>query len=251
MFDEIGTRIKENYENRSRYKLTRRTPVIIRIDGRAFHTFTKDFDIFDHKVMNTMRETMMYLCKNIQGCVLGHTQSDEISLLLIDYKRFNSDAWFDYNIQKVCSISASMATLEFNRQFKKRIKDDVKDYKLNDFPEFRIYLNAIENGAMFDSRCFNIPKDEVTNYFYWRQLDAMRNSVEMVAQKHFHQSELYKKSQKEMKEMLLKRKGIHFDVFYPDWYKRGSCCIRKDGKWEIDYSIPYLKMMEENTLIDY
>lgn len=114
----IGDRMKNNYENITRYYLTRRMPVIIRIDGKAFHTFTKGFKKpFDDILVKTMQDTMKYLCENIQGCVLGYTQSDEISLVLTDYAELTTDAWFGNNLQKMCSVSASMATMAFNKFF--------------------------------------------------------------------------------------------------------------------------------------
>ena len=116
--DNLGTRMKEFYEQVPKFRLYRRTPVAIRIDGKAFHTFTRGFQKpFDEILIRSMQATMKYLCENIQGCVLGYTQSDEITLILIDYKNLNSDAWFDYEIQKICSIAASMATMAFNKFF--------------------------------------------------------------------------------------------------------------------------------------
>lgn len=120
--DDLGDRMKDYYESRSKTRLTRRMPVIIRLDGKAFHTFTKGFKKpFDMIMVKAMQETMKYLCENIQGCVLGYTQSDEITLVLIDYQNLNSDAWFDYEVQKLCSVSASMATFAFNRAFVKHV----------------------------------------------------------------------------------------------------------------------------------
>ena len=123
MHDELGSRLKHNYENVSKTFLTRRMPVVIRIDGKAFHTFTrglkKPFDEILHK---SMEKTMEYLCKNIQGCVFGYTQSDEISLLLVDYKNLNTDAWFNYSVQKCVSIASSMATMSFNKAFAEEVK---------------------------------------------------------------------------------------------------------------------------------
>ncbi len=116
--DDLGNRMKTFYEQIPKTRLMRRTPVVIRIDGKAFHTFTRGFKRpFDDVLIKTMQETAKYLCENIQGCSLAYTQSDEISLLLIDYQRFETSAWFDYEIQKMCSISASMATMAFNRIF--------------------------------------------------------------------------------------------------------------------------------------
>lgn len=113
----LAKRMKK-YEAVPKNTLMRRTPVIIRVDGRAFHTFTKGFQKpFDDVLMRVMQDTMKYLCENIQGCVFGYTQSDEITLILIDYKKLNSEAWFDYEVQKMCSIVASMATMAFNRFF--------------------------------------------------------------------------------------------------------------------------------------
>lgn len=110
----------KKYEFVSRNYLTTRTPVIIRIDGKAFHTFTRGFKRpFDDVLSRAMQETMKYLCENIQGCVLGYTQSDEITLVLVDYKTIDTSAWFDYNIQKCASIAASMATLAFNEAFRR------------------------------------------------------------------------------------------------------------------------------------
>lgn len=239
--DELDTRMKENYEKINNYKLTRRTPVIIRIDGKAFHTFTKGFNKpFDNYFMKIMQETMLYLCKNIQGCVLGYTQSDEISLLLIDYKNLNSDAWFNYEVQKLCSISASMATLEFNKRL--RINTYVAAMR-NEYIK-----KALIKGAMFDSRCFNIPKEEVTNYFYWRQLDAMRNSVQMVGHKYFSDKQLQNKSCNDIKEMLINNFKLNWENYtIPE--KRGTCCINDDTYgWILDKSIPIFKGDNRNYI---
>lgn len=254
MRDELGARMKEFYEAVPKTKLTRRIPVAIRIDGKAFHTFTHGFTKpFDEVLIRTMTETMKYLCENIQGCVLGYTQSDEITLILIDYKELNTSTWFDNEIQKICSVSASMATMAFNRAFAKNVdewgrsvfpswddggtneKIDKSLAKLNE-----VYQKAIEKGALFDSRCFNIPKEEVANLVYWRQLDAMRNSIQMVGQANFSHRELQGKSCNDIKNMLIEEKLINWDEL-PTYQKQGSCCIKKENKWVIDKEIPVFK----------
>ena len=181
--DELGTRMKEFYESVPKTRLVRRMPVAIRLDGKAFHTFTRGFEKpFDEVLGKSMRETMKYLCENIQGCVLGYTQSDEITLILVDYQNLNSCAWFDYEVQKMCSISASMATMAFNKFFTKNVNyfemTHEHDDTINEY--CTTLVNAAEKGAMFDARCFNIPKEEVCNLIYWRHLDATRNSIQMV-----------------------------------------------------------------------
>ena len=118
--DELGKRMKTFYEEIPKTKLMRRVPVAIRIDGKAFHTFTKGFQKpFDEVLIKSMQDTMKYLCENIQGCVLGYTQSDEITLILVDYKKLTSSAWIDYEVQKLCSNAASMATMALNKAFEK------------------------------------------------------------------------------------------------------------------------------------
>jgi len=226
--DDLGVRMKTFYEQIPKTRLIRRTPVAIRIDGKAFHTFTRGFQKpFDEVLIKSMQETMKYLCENIQGCVLGYTQSDEITLILIDYKKFTSSAWFDYEVQKMCSIAASMATMAFNKFFRANINDYL--YKNFDNQDLEVYIevlqNSMEKGAMFDARCFNIPKEEVTNLIYWRQLDASRNSIQMVGQANFSHKELQNKSCNDIQDMLMTQKGINWNDL-PTYQKRGSCCVR-------------------------
>lgn len=245
--DDLGTRMKEFYENRSKTYLMRRTPVACRIDGKSFHTFTKYLKRpFDSILIGAMQDTMSYLCRNIEGCVLGYTQSDEITLILVDYARLDTEAWFDYSVQKLCSIAASMATLEFNRKFIERVNqlkyNHVPFYKDNEeLLMLNHYLKACEKGAMFDARCFNIPVEEVTNLIYWRQLDAMRNSIQMVAQANFTHRELQGLNTAELQDKLVLEKGINWNNL-PIYQKRGSCCVRdENGKWSLDNEIPIFK----------
>ena len=216
--DDLGLRMKEFYESVPKTRLMRRTPVMIRIDGKAFHTFTRGFQKpFDEVFVRSMQETMKYLCENIQGCVLGYTQSDEITLVLVDYKKLTSSAWFDYEVQKMCSIAASMATMAFNKIFYDNIPVDT-EYTAK-------YYISLEKGAMFDSRAFNVPREEVTNFVYWRQLDATRNSIQMVGQANFSHKELQNKSCSMIQDMLFTQRGINWNDL-PTHLKRGSCCIK-------------------------
>nr|DAE30356.1 MAG TPA: tRNAHis guanylyltransferase [virus sp. ctiha2] len=264
--DDLGVRMKTFYEQIPKTKLMRRCPVAIRIDGKAFHTFTRGFQKpFDEVLIKSMQETMRYLCENIQGCVLGYTQSDEITLILVDYKKLTSSAWFDYEVQKICSIAASMATMAFNRAFANNVGDYCTyTYKCmdNTHENYEHILSlAVDKGAMFDARCFNIPKEEVTNLVYWRQLDASRNSIQMVGQANFSHKELQNKSCNDIQDMLMTQKGINWNDL-PTYQKRGSCCVRNkiiiesdgvmatahlrdfsksENEWIIDTDIPIFK----------
>lgn len=229
----LGDRMKNNYENISRYYLTRRMPIITRIDGKSFHTFTRGFKKpFDDILVKTMQETMKYLCENIQGCVLGYTQSDEISLVLVDYAELTTDAWFGNNLQKMCSVSASMATLAFNKAFTRNISKQSKRLYTEHLEEKDAsYIETLEiamnKGAMFDSRVFTIPKEEVCNYMLWRQQDATRNSILSVGQANFSHKDLHGKSCNNIQDMLMTKKGINWND-YATTLKRGSCCIKVD-----------------------
>lgn len=263
--DSLGDRMKQ-YENIPKNQLMRRQPVIIRIDGKAFHTFTRGFQRpFDNILIKSMQETMKYLCENIQNVKFSYCQSDEISLLLTDYENINTAAWFDYQVQKMCSIAASMATLAFNRAFDKACRnwtysryENIALEKCG--PELgehfskmdKIYSQAYSKGAMFDARCFSIPKEEVCNYFQWRQNDCTRNSIQMVGQANFSHKELQDKSCDKIQDMLMVEKNINWNDF-ETVKKRGSCCTKtgkhtvidmKTGEqkdrlvWEIDKEIP-------------
>lgn len=246
----LATRMKD-YESVSKTRLTRRTPVIIRIDGKAFHTFTKGMRRpFDYVLTETMRETTRYLCENIQGCVLGYTQSDEISLVLVDYKTFETSAWFDNEVQKICSVSASMATMAFNKFFRRYVENLYYNTKvaMTDEEErkwYELYESKFDI-AMFDARCFNLPKEEVTNYIYWRQLDAMRNSIQAVGQANFSQTQLNLKSCNDIKNML-KQKGINWDDF-PTGLKRGSCAVKSDNPVDIVVNVGDRKIITHRKL---
>ncbi len=270
--DALGLRMKEFYEQVPKTRLVRRMPVAIRIDGKAFHTFTKGFQKpFDEVLVKSMQETMKYLCENIQGCVLGYTQSDEITLILIDYKKLTSSAWFDYEVQKMCSIAASMATMAFNKFFNIEVQAWI-DKNAPTFHEpwesaeieklYQTYIAACNKGAMFDARVFNIPKEEVANLIYWRQLDATRNSIQMVGQANFSHKELQNKSCNKIQDMLMLERGINWNDI-PTHLKRGSCCIKKeiqderfdikDGAyprsiWVIDTEIPIFKDEDRNYI---
>jgi tRNA(His) 5'-end guanylyltransferase len=188
MKDALGDRMKHNYEDRTRYYLPRRAYTIIRVDGKAFHSLTRKCERpFDLQLTFAMNATTIRMCQEIMGAKCAYVQSDEISILLTDFDKDTTDAWFDGNIQKIASVSASMATAFFNDEVKKFDGLDERITKL----------------AMFDARVFSIAdKVEVENYFIWRQKDAMRNSLQMIAQSLFSHKELQGKNQKVLYEMV-------------------------------------------------
>lgn len=266
---DLAERMK-GYEKRNRYYLQRRMPVILRLDMRAGHSFTKGFERpFDEVFIKAIQETAKYLCENVQNCKLSYQQSDEITLLLVDYEKININCFFEYRVDKLCSIAASMATMKFNQVFKELSYRESENLEIicrkNPYLENRdcltrisnVHTNSADKGAMFDCRCFNIPKEEVTNSIYWRQLDATRNSIQMVGQANFSHKELQNKSCNDIQDMLMTQKGINWNDL-PLYQKRGSCCIRNhmislpygdylldetagENEWIIDKDIPIFK----------
>jgi len=225
--DSIGNRMKGNYENRYRIFLTRRTPVIIRLDGRAFHTLTRKLEKpFDETFSDAMNKTASFLCSEIQGAKCAYVQSDEISILVTDFDNLTTEAWFDYNIQKMTSISSGLASVHFT-----------------------MCLLNNKKYAIFDSRIFNIPIEEVCNYFIWRQLDWIRNSVQMLAQAHFSQKQLYKKNQPDMHNML-HEKGINWADLPLKW-KNGIFIFKEEKKIENRWNIiPAFIFKEHRQIIE-
>ena len=216
MRDDLGRRMKQSYEFVTRYTLPRRTYTIIRIDGKAFHSYTRGCERpFDERLMRRMDETTIRLCEQIQGICFGYTQSDEISLLLTDFGTVHTQPWLEGNVQKIVSISASMATAFFN-------------------------ASPIEGHttepALFDSRVFTIPDPtEVYNYFVWRQQDASRNSIQMAAQACFSQQELHGKTCDDLQELLWKERGINWNNYAAD-FKRGRFIERKTVTQDVTYT---------------
>jgi len=197
--DGLGDRMKRNYENRSQTELLRRMPVIIRLDGKAFHTLLSQAEKpFDSSVRYSMVYSTRQLLKEVQGAKGAFIQSDEVSVLLTDYDNLRTDAWFDYNIQKMVSISAAIMSVAFTWHYGKQ--------------------------ALFDSRAFNVPISDVCNYFIWRQKDWFRNSVQMLTRSVYSHKECQNKSIEDMHEML-HVKNVNWANLDPVW-KNGTLIVK-------------------------
>ena len=250
-YETLGDRMKGAYENKYRLYLPERIPVIIRLDGKAFHTFCRGLKKpFDDLFISVMQDTMLDLCKNISGCKLGYVQSDEISLLLVQTKN-ESQPWFDNHIQKIVSVSASMATLYFNKNFEKRVFELMENYAKDksDYTEEELkYIDKLDSKiytAMFDSRVFVLPKEEVNNYFIWRQIDCTRNSILSLAQSLYSDKEIHGIKCDALQDKMFTEKNVNWNDL-STVKKRGTCAIRKEvevngvtrNKWFIDEDIP-------------
>lgn len=245
----LGDRIKEYYEDRTKTFLMRRMITIIRLDGKGFSKYTAKLQKpFDDGFSDDMDATTAYLCENIQGAKFGYTQSDEISIVITDFDNNESAAWFDNSVQKMVSIAASMATAKFNQL---RLLRECGDMS-GDLREKMVSDNNIKtlHLATFDARVFQVPTiDEMVNAILFRQQDCTRNSISMAAYWTFGDNATKNKSGSEKQEMLF-QKGINWNN-YKTKYKRGTV-IRKiqfeklgpngekaiRNRWEADQEIP-------------
>jgi tRNA(His) 5'-end guanylyltransferase len=166
---------------------------------------------FDDKVIQNIQEIAIDLCQEVMNTKLAYLQSDEINLLLVDYENLESQPWFNAEIQKITSVSASLASSKFS------LKEGME--------------------VTFDSRVFIVPPLEVNNYFVWRQQDAVRNSIQAVAQSAFSSKELRGLNNSQLQELLWFDKQINWSKL-PTVYKRGFCIIKKNGEWIADKKIP-------------
>lgn len=226
----IGDRMKQ-YESVTKSVVMPRTPVIIRVDGKAFHTFTKQLtpevdpscatgssEMMHEVMMNTTHA----MCKQMQNVVFAYTQSDEISFVLRDWDTYQTQQWFGGKIQKIASVSASMASVYFNHFWANT---------------FNVTPEKITELALFDSRVFMVPHAEVINYCIWRQQDATRNSIQFLGHKYFSNNQLHKKNCSDIQEMLFSEHGINWNNI-DTWKKRGSCVVKTENGWKKDDNIP-------------
>ncbi len=267
MKDDLGDRMKANYEDRTRYTLPRRTYTLLRLDGKAFHTYTRGLKKpFDAGLSADMDSAIIAIMSQIQGAVFAYTQSDEISILLTDFATPTTSAWFDGNLQKICSVSASLITGEFNRFRARRWKTERQYIADNTFlSKHGMDAEADDNFdyentntakgfavAVFDSRVFTIPdRTEVMNYFIWRNQDCSRNSVSMVAQAFFSHKELQGKSTPE-KHDLLKTKNVNWATDYSDGDKNGRLIVKEEYNFipsDSDGKITVIKADNGNLIV--
>lgn len=250
----LGDRMK-GYENIERRYLTRRLPVVLRLDGVHFHSYTKGFERpFYRPFREAMEKTMLDLANEIMGCKMAYTQSDEITLLLTDDDTLETQPWFGKNLQKIVSVSAAMATYFYNKNVLEVISEYIieseKDIETKDgnndcleklAPLVRAHSDKM---AVFDARAFCVPREEVLNAFEFRQQDATRNAVESAGQAYFSHNQLFGKSCNEIQEMLFQEKSINFND-YPTWFKRGVCAVKKPVK----ITTPDGKEVERNKFV--
>lgn len=225
MSKNLGDRMK-GYEAVTKNSLMPKTPAIIRLDGKAFHTWTKGLEApFDNRFYACMASTARQLTNEIQGAAFAYGQSDEISILLRDYDTYDTEAWFNGAIQKIVSVSASMATGYFNRMVQKVIDDPNRPL------------------AFFDARVFNVPAHEVCNYFIWRQQDFMRNSLQMVARHYLGHKRCHGLNREGMKRALMEMdEPVVWDEL-PTLFRHGYSYTR--GAEDISTNIPQFTSVRE------
>jgi tRNA(His) guanylyltransferase len=239
--DSLGDRMKSKYEDVFRHSIPQRTHAILRIDGKAFHTFTKGLPRpYSPDLSAALDYAAMQLCKVMQGCALAYGQSDEYSFLFTDFADIDTQMWFNGNVQKITSVAASLFTAHFNSAWQEIIGMDtpfqdplhMSSMGKDPYPKKKF----IDRLGMFDARVFVIPpRTDVMNYFVWRQQDASRNSLSMLASHYYSASELHGKKAADKHEML-HRKGQNWNN-WPTSFKRGRV-VHRLTNWVVDNEIP-------------
>jgi tRNA(His) guanylyltransferase len=236
IFTDFDKRMKGYEKAHTDIRLIPRCPVILRLDGKSFHTYTKPFkdksnpDPFSDYLHYAFVESSKYLASKVSGCRAIYTQSDEVSMYITDEgKSIDSQGWFNFELQKMVSISSSLFTAKFN-QVIQEIRPDITEF------------------AIFDARAFSLPNDiELNNNLVWRQKDASRNSVSMLAQHLFSHKSLQKLSCNQMQEKLFSEKGINWNNI-ETWKKRGSLVVKRDFVKDVEYERDGCIVVQKNVV---
>lgn len=211
-----GGRMKA-YELPWKQVLPPKSYVIVRVDGKAFHSYTRGMQRpFDEDLMCNMNQAAVVLCQQVQGARFAYVQSDEISLLLTDFG-LHQEQWFGGSVQKIASVAASIATVGFNQA------------TLNMFGDFN------DHWAQFDARVFTVPsREEAINYFLWRQADCLVNAISMIAESHFPSKDLLYANMAR-RAMMLSQAGISVESF-PEGARRGRVVTKVSVPGEVTYT---------------
>jgi len=225
--DSLGDRQKR-HEAVSEFYLTRRLPCLLRCDGKSFHSWTRGLGRpFDDNLRNCMEYATYRLCKEVEGARFGYTQSDEITILLVDYQDLGTESWYNYRVQKMASVGASICTAAFITAAMKYLPDQLKK----------------KGMPKFDARVYTVPKEDVSNAFLWRMQDCTRNSIQAVGQNNFSPKQLQAKSCDMIQDMLFKEKGINWNDT-PTRYKRGV------GFFKVDLELDKINSDKNPAAID-
>lgn len=249
---------KSYYENTSFNFLKRNMPAVICISGEDYRKFTEKFQKpYDSIFLSSMQNTLAYLCEQVPGCIIGYTKEFDMTIIFDSPSNIETPSWYNYDTNKITTLTASMATLKFNKTFEKNAKSYVMSG--NNFDETRKftamqgYVSAIESGALFTSKCFNIQTDQIAEYLFLQQKQTIDNAVQDMGLLYFKENELADKSSSDIQFMVFDKANVNFDS-YPSEFKRGVACVKntyRDGElisplkeagaWVIDKHMPLLK----------
>ena len=206
--DDFGDRMKSLERRETEQTFMPLLPIVVRLDGRSFHSYTSGFDRpIDSDFRKAMVETTKVLVEETNATI-GYTQSDEITLVLYS-SNLKSQIWFNGEKFKIVSCLASLCSVTFYKF--------MSQFKAGNLPG---------KVPTFDCRAYNVPnKIEAANGVLWRELDCTKNAISMASRCYYSHAELNDKSGSEKQEMLF-AKGVNFND-YPAYFKRGTFVQRK------------------------
>jgi tRNA(His) 5'-end guanylyltransferase len=217
----------KTYENAFSNKFPIKHPLILRLDGVHFHTNVKRWNCkkpFDPELIDAMQFTAKVLCESISGAKIAYVQSDEITILIRDDMDFGTMPWYDKKINKIMSVVAAKASNAFNYCYH-QMRGDAWENEDGEMV-YEGKTITLPDMAEFDCRGYILPENEINNAFLWRQNDCISNSVQMLGRAHFSHKELQRKSNDDIKSMLIKNRDTDWDELATEC-QRGACIIRK------------------------
>lgn len=249
---------KSFYENISYNFLKRNETAAIIINGENYKEYSEKFQKpYDNIFISSMNKALIHMCSQIPTCLFGYTSCFDMAIFFSSPETFEQTSWFNYDTNRIATYASSVVTFEYNKVFEKTAKSYVMSGKNFDetrkFTAMQGYVSAIDAGAFFTAKCFNIKKDQIIDYIYLLQKQTIQDAVHEMGRIYFNDNELAGKTSSEIQLMVFDKAGLNFDS-YPDPFKHGSFCVRnfehngelivpeaEEGEFVIDESSPLLK----------
>ena len=227
--------ITKSYYEKSNYEfLSRGEAAAIIISGENYRKFTQNFQHpYDEIFIRSMQKTLVHLCKRIPTCIVGYTSKFDLAVFFDSPEGYEKTSWYNYDTAKIATLGSSIATFKFNRYFEKAAKSYVMSGSNFDetrkFTAMQAYVSAIDTGAFFTAKCFNIKKDKISEYLTIFQRQTVDSAVYEMGLLHFDEAELVGKTTSEIQLMVYDKAKIRLDDF-PPTFRGGSFCVKSDNR---------------------
>ena len=226
--------ITKSYYEKSNFEfLSRGEAAAIIVSGENYKKFTKNFrQPFDEIFVSAMQKTLINLCKRIPTCIVGYTSQFDLAVFFDSPDGYEKASWYNYDTAKIATLASSIATFKFNKYFEKSAKSYVMSGSNFDetrkFTAMQAYVSAIDTGAFFTAKCFNIKRDKISEYLNLFQRQTSDNAVYEIGLMYFDETELVGKTTAEIQLMVYDKAKTRLESF-PSGFTKGSFCVRSDA----------------------